>query len=720
MQLVTFYLKVIKIILFLRLLNYPTMKKNILLFSISFFVFFSLLYSQEARKYITHIVKEGETIKSIAKKYECKTKEIKNLNPDADEDNLLINTTLVVPNPKLAKNKTQEKVTNNHNQSKIENNVVIHTVEIGNTIFSIAKKYNITMQSLREANKLSNDNLIAGQKLRIPSQSEFMVKPSDAKVEFYQVKKGDTKWRIATLHNIKVEELEALNPDLKGDLIENEYIWVPANDVEVSSEIKDTFQQEQDKSFIYHVVKEGEGLFRIAVIYSVTEEEIEKLNPEAVKLLRPGMLLKIPGKKKDKFVTHVIEKGDTFFNLSKKYKVSEAFLIANNPELKDGLKIGTTIFVKPKIEDKSILNNFNFEKGKTLKVSFLMPMMSDSTYNFGKNTTDSKLRTIVADFYLGAQMAIEELEKKGININYHVYDTKNDKNVVLKLVKINEIKNSDIIIGPFFFDKAEIVAEELKDIPIITPLHSKKQELNHQTNLIKIGIDEKNTAEALAQFLVDNHTNQKIVMISDFKEFNINDAKKIEKILNINNITVQNIELTKNTKNPETLSVNKTSLLNALGKEKDTWVILLSDNISINVDIVNTYGSQGNGNIRLFTNDQFQNYDNINFNHLLLLKWSFPAVQFDNLKNSEIQNFEKAYREKNYSFPEAFAFSGYDITLDILTRMASGDFIQSLENVKTKGLTRSFDYQKTEQFDYINKGVNLYMINPDFEYELAH
>jgi len=85
---------------------------------------------------------------------------------------------------------------------------------------------------------------------------------------------------------------------LQGELQENQYIWVPSKEIEVNDEVKDSFQQEQDPSFIYHVVKEGEGLFRIAVLYSTTQEEIEKLNPEAVKLLRPGMLLKIPGKKK--------------------------------------------------------------------------------------------------------------------------------------------------------------------------------------------------------------------------------------------------------------------------------------------------------------------------------------------------------------------------------------------------------------------------------------
>lgn len=84
------------------------------------------------------------------------------------------------------------------------------------------------MHALREANHLTTDTLTPGQKLRIPSQSEFVVKPSEQKVEFYQVKKGDTKWRIATLYNITVPELDALNPELQGELQENQYIWVPS------------------------------------------------------------------------------------------------------------------------------------------------------------------------------------------------------------------------------------------------------------------------------------------------------------------------------------------------------------------------------------------------------------------------------------------------------------------------------------------------------------
>jgi LysM repeat protein/ABC-type branched-subunit amino acid transport system substrate-binding protein len=681
-----------------------------LLFSIAF-------QAQDARKYTTHIVKEGEKLKDIAKKYDCKVKEIKDLNPDVDEENLMVNTALVVPNNK--KEKENKKTETVKETTPTENQVNIHIVETGQTVYGICKKYNVTMHALREANHLTSDTLTPGQKLRIPSQSEFMVKPSEQKVEFYQVKKGDTKWRIATLYNITVSELDALNPELQGELQENQYIWVPSKEIEVKEEVKDSFQQEQDPSFIYHVVKEGEGLFRIAVLYSTTQEEIEKLNPEAVKLLRPGMLLKIPGKKKDKFVTHVVEKGDTFYNLTRKYKVSEESLLLINPELKEGLKLGTTIFIKPIGEAKNTFESPKFSNNNELKVSFLMPMMSDSTYAFGRNTNDSKLRTIVADYYLGAKMAIEELEKKGIQIDFHVYDTKNDVEVIQNLLKQNSIQESDVIIGPFFFDKAEMVAEVLKDVPVIVPLYSKKQESNHQPNLIKTGIDEKNTIDALGEYLVDYYKNQKIILISDFTVQNISDQQKLEKILKEHNVPFQNINPTKNAKNESVLYINKTSLLGGIAKEKETWVVLMSENLSVNSEVISTYGMNNNGKIRLFTNIQMKKLENINFNHLADLKWTFPAVYFDELNSKEIEAFKTKFREKNYAFPESFAFSGYDVTYDILSRIATGDLINSLDNEKSMRLTRSFDFQKTEHSDYINTGVLMYMLNADFEYELV-
>lgn len=87
-----------------------------------------------------------------------------------------------------------------------------------------------------------------------------------------------------------------------------------------------------------------------------------------------------------------------------------------------------------------------------------------------------------------------------------------------------------------------MVAEALKDIPIIMPLYSKKQESNHQPNLIKIGIDEKNTIDALGEYLVDYYKNQKIILISDFTAQNISDQQKLEKKLKEHNVPFQIIK----------------------------------------------------------------------------------------------------------------------------------------------------------------------------------
>lgn len=689
-----------------------------LLLQISFF-------AQDAKKYTTHVVKEGETLKSISKIYDCKVKEIKDLNPDADEDNLLVNTTLVVPNPNWNK-KTKETITETtkKNETPSEEKITIHIVEQGNTLFSIAKKYNVTMQSIKDANALTDDELKVGQKLRIPSKSEFMQKPSEKNVEFYQVQKGDTKWRIATLYKISVDELNALNPDLKGDdLKEGSYIWVPSKEVDVDQKVKESFQQTQENEYIYHVVKEGEGLFRIAVFYSTTQEEIEKLNPDAVKLLRPGMLLKIPGKKKDRFITHNVEKGDTVYGITKKYNVSEEDLLLLNPDLKDGLKLGTLLYIKPIGGDKIIENNpinqqIKTKSDKTIMVSYLMPIMLDSVIPFGKKTTESKLKTIVTDFYIGSQMAISDLVNKGYDIEYHIYDTKNDFSTIDKILKIDDVKNSNLIIGDLFYDKAEYIAKKYPDTPIIIPLYTKKQEANTQFNLIKAGVNEKSTGNALGNFIASRRINQKIVLIADFTDQNDTDLKNIETILNGKKIDFQTIRTIQNEKNPAQISVNKTAIQNALNKDKETWVVLLSDNNAVINDVITTYAILDTGKIRLFTNDYFDKIEQYNFNHLVELNWTFVSPQYSEFNSTEINNFNKNYKDLNKGLPNEYSYQGYDITTDMIKRYASGNLINSLEKTKTSGLTTVFDYQKHPEKGYINTGLMFIKINKDYEFEI--
>ncbi len=270
------------------------------------------VFAQNEREYTTYIVKRGETLRSIAKKVGCRYREIKNLNPDVDKRHPEVNTTLVVPNKNYHKYTSQKKETEKPKKP------IIHTVKKGETFYRIARKYNVTIQSLKEANPQTREGLQAGMKIRIPFKEEFTVHPQPQKARLYKVQKGDTKWRIAQNNHISISELERLNPAIKEELKEGQLIIIQKT---VGDKALDSIANAPDTSgdkelYIYHKVKKGEGLFRIAVIYETTQDKIRELNPEATKKLRPGMLLKIPAKKKEK-LEHLRIKSDTFYNLTR-------------------------------------------------------------------------------------------------------------------------------------------------------------------------------------------------------------------------------------------------------------------------------------------------------------------------------------------------------------------------------------------------------------------
>ena len=84
---------------------------------------------------------------------------------------------------------------------------ISHIVEKGDTLYSLSKKYGVSVDELRSANAISGSDLYAGQKLIIPA------KKADKRVtyESYTVKAGDTLYSIAKRSEITVDELRRLN-----------------------------------------------------------------------------------------------------------------------------------------------------------------------------------------------------------------------------------------------------------------------------------------------------------------------------------------------------------------------------------------------------------------------------------------------------------------------------------------------------------------------------
>ena len=272
--------------------------------------FFSVgAFSQE--KFIKHKISKGENLTVIAKKYGVKAKDIKEANPDAPKV-LKLNSILLVPNKnaKPSQNTTQA-IANTTSGS--------HEVLQKETLWGIAKKYNVSVDDLKKANAtLETDGLKIGQQLNIPSNtlvlSENIVKTNEARPEIIpaadgeiivEVQPKETKFSIAKKYGITVEELERQNPFIKGNLGVGYMLKIRPSGEKIDQNAKDTPVVSQTQTAerpestpgtdvdIVVEVQPKETKYAIAKKYGITVKELERQNPFIKGKLPVGYVLKI-------------------------------------------------------------------------------------------------------------------------------------------------------------------------------------------------------------------------------------------------------------------------------------------------------------------------------------------------------------------------------------------------------------------------------------------
>lgn len=186
-----------------------------------------------------YIVKEGDSLWSIASKNNTTVDNIKKLN-NLSSNNLSVGQVL-----KLSYDTKKEDIKESN----------IYTVKKGDSLWLIANKYGTTVDELKNANNLKSNSLSIGQTLIIPEKKEGTSNIS------YVVKKGDSLWLIANKYDTTVEKIKSTN-NLKGNTLSiGQVLVIPS-----SSE------------FITYTVKKGDSLWLIANKYNTTVDNIKKLN----------------------------------------------------------------------------------------------------------------------------------------------------------------------------------------------------------------------------------------------------------------------------------------------------------------------------------------------------------------------------------------------------------------------------------------------------------
>ena len=223
-----------------------------------------------------YVVKRGDTLYSIASRYGVSVLELQRIN-NLNSTSLSIGQQLRIP----------------INGEENVDNYVIYTVKVGDTLYNIAKKYRVSVDNIIKENSLNSNLLSIGQKLRIPNVSSPDI---DNQYGTYIVQSGDTLYSIASKYGMTVRQLMEIN-NLESTNLQIGQVLRVTSGGESSSSIplgsSCYGEGYKEPVFITYTVRRGDNLYNIARKYGVSVDSLIELNNLKTNNLSIGQVLKI-------------------------------------------------------------------------------------------------------------------------------------------------------------------------------------------------------------------------------------------------------------------------------------------------------------------------------------------------------------------------------------------------------------------------------------------
>ncbi|MBO5150756.1 MAG: LysM peptidoglycan-binding domain-containing protein, partial [Methanobrevibacter sp.] len=168
---------------------------------------------------------------------------------------------------------------------------ITYTVKSGDNLYDIANKYNTSVNSIKNLNNLTSNFLSIGQVLKIPTDSSQIVGPNYIT---YIVRRGDSLYSIARKFDMTVDELIRLN-NLKSNVLNiGQSLKVKVAEFQLPSEIKECFGMGySEPTYQTYTVKSGDSLYIIAKKFNTSVDNLVLLNNLASNNLQIGQVLKI-------------------------------------------------------------------------------------------------------------------------------------------------------------------------------------------------------------------------------------------------------------------------------------------------------------------------------------------------------------------------------------------------------------------------------------------
>ena len=561
----------------------------------------------------------------------------------------------------------------------------LHTIEKGQSLYSIASMYGVSQADIIKLNPGSDERIFIGRTLRIPRSAANAQKET-----YHTIASGETLYRLTVKYNVSAKAICDANPGLSA---------------------------------------ENFRIGQVILIPSTTEAETmaptETLSNNTV-VANNNIPGPIESRCRD---MHKVKRKETVFSISREYGISEAELIAANPELKGENKIkkGTFLCIpypKAQTEQSAQLqatptnselfreNRKETERFSTIKAAVILPFLD------GVSKSESSR---MVEYYEGLLMAVDSLKRTGTSIDLYTYNSGPESASLNSILGKSEMKDMDIIFGPLYQQHIEPLAEFAKkqDTRLVIPFTSKDNTVFQNPAVYQI-----NTPQSYLYSEVYEHFTRKFTTANViFLDAEDGDKDKVDFIKGLKEeLKTKRIPFTE----LKGENITPESLKGAMNHSMDNVFIPTSGTnvalIKLLPQLIVTSRDNPDYRMQLFGYPEWQTYTNDHLASFYELDTYFYSSFYTNNLFPEAVQFSSAYRkwyskDMLNSFPK-YGMLGFDTGYFFLKGLSQyGNKLEDkLDKVAVTPIQTGFKFERVNNWGgFINRKVFFVHFTKDFE-----
>lgn len=560
----------------------------------------------------------------------------------------------------------------------------LHTIEKGQSLYSIASMYGVSQSDIVKLNPGSDDKIYVGRTLRIPRTETGVQKET-----FHTIAAGETLYRLTVQYNVSAKDICEANPGLSAE----------------------NFKIGQ----VIRIPNASESTTTAAGQTSAT------VQPDASAIQGP-----VQSRCRD---MHKVKRRETVYSISREYGISEAELIAANPELKGETKIkkGTFLCIpypsaslqepaQPQtVPTDSELFRENKKAGEcigTIKAAVILPFLPD-----GASKSDAAK---MVEYYEGFLMAVDSLKRSGTSIDLYTYSSGPATSSLNSILGKSEMKDMDIIFGPLHQQHIKPLADfaDKHDIRLVIPFTSKDNTVFRNPSVYQINTPQSYLYSEVYDHFVRQFPNANVIFIeaSQGTKEKADFIKGLKEELRNRSIPMKNLK--------ENATVE--SMKAVLSPDRENIFIPTSGSnltlIRILPQLTMLVREQTDSRIHLFGYPEWQTYTKDHLEAFFELDTYFYSSFYTNNLLPAAINFTKSYRrwygkDMDERYPK-FGMLGFDtgyFFLKGLSKYGSG-LEKCLDRMELIPIQTGFKFQRVNNWGgFINRKVFFVHFTKNFE-----